>query len=102
MTAAHYDTVIIGAGLSGIGAACHIASEFPHRTMAILERREKMGGTWDLFRYPGIRSDSDMASFGFNFKPWYSDQVLAKGSTSATTSSKPRGSSTWKTRCSSA
>jgi len=48
--------------------------------MAILERREKMGGTWDLFRYPGIRSDSDMASFGFNFKPWYSDQVLAKGS----------------------
>ena len=80
MTAAHYDTVIIGAGLSGIGAACHIASEFPHRTMAILERREKMGGTWDLFRYPGIRSDSDMASFGFNFKPWYSDQVLAKGS----------------------
>ena len=80
MTAPHYDTVIIGAGLSGIGTACHIASEYPERTLAILERREKVGGTWDLFRYPGIRSDSDMASFGFNFKPWYSQQVLAKGS----------------------
>ncbi|MFN2359840.1 MAG: flavin-containing monooxygenase [Marinobacter sp.] len=79
MTAPHYDTVIIGAGLSGIGAACRIATEFPNRTMAILERRERMGGTWDLFRYPGIRSDSDMASFGYEFKPWYSDQVLAKG-----------------------
>ena len=79
MTAPHYDTVIIGAGLSGIGAACRIAAEFPSRTLAILERRERMGGTWDLFRYPGIRSDSDMASYGFDFKPWYSDQVLAKG-----------------------
>ncbi|PAV25488.1 FAD-containing monooxygenase EthA [Tamilnaduibacter salinus] len=79
MTAPHYDTVIIGAGLSGIGTACHIAGEFPRRSLAILERREKMGGTWDLFRYPGIRSDSDMASFGFGFKPWYSNQVLAKG-----------------------
>ena len=79
MTVPHYDTVIIGAGLSGIGAACRIATGFPNRTLAILERRERMGGTWDLFRYPGIRSDSDMASYGFDFKPWYSDQVLAKG-----------------------
>lgn len=79
MTAPHYDTIIIGAGLSGIGAACRIASAFPNRTLAILERRERMGGTWDLFRYPGIRSDSDMASYGFDFKPWYSDQVLARG-----------------------
>ncbi|MQX52461.1 flavin-containing monooxygenase [Alcanivorax sediminis] len=79
MTAQHYDIIIIGAGLSGIGTACHIAREYPGKTMAILERREKVGGTWDLFRYPGIRSDSDMASFGFNFKPWYSDKVLAKG-----------------------
>ncbi|WP_204902963.1 flavin-containing monooxygenase [Microbulbifer mangrovi] len=75
----HYDTIIIGAGLSGIGTACHIAAEHPHKSLAILERRERMGGTWDLFRYPGIRSDSDMASFGFNFKPWYSDKVLAEG-----------------------
>ncbi|MZR62816.1 NAD(P)-binding protein [Alcanivorax sp. DP30] len=79
MEAQHYDIIVIGAGLSGIGTACHIAREYPDKTMAILERREKVGGTWDLFRYPGIRSDSDMASFGFNFKPWYSDKVLAKG-----------------------
>lgn len=79
MTTQHLDLIIIGAGLSGIGSACRIAQEYPEKTLAILERREKMGGTWDLFRYPGIRSDSDMASFGYNFKPWYSDQVLAKG-----------------------
>ena len=79
MTTPHFDLIIIGAGLSGIGSACHIAREYPQKTIAILERREKMGGTWDLFKYPGIRSDSDMASFGYNFKPWYSDQVLAKG-----------------------
>ncbi|WOX04956.1 flavin-containing monooxygenase [Microbulbifer pacificus] len=79
MTAIHNEIIIIGAGLSGIGTACHIAAEYPDKSIAILERREKMGGTWDLFRYPGIRSDSDMASFGFNFKPWYSDKVLAKG-----------------------
>lgn len=79
MSAQHYDIVIIGAGLSGIGTACHIARQFPNKSMAIIERREKVGGTWDLFRYPGIRSDSDMASFGFEFKPWYSEKVLAKG-----------------------
>jgi len=79
MSAKHYDIVIIGAGLSGIGTACHLARRFPNKSMAIIERREKVGGTWDLFRYPGIRSDSDMASFGFDFKPWYSEKVLAKG-----------------------
>ncbi|QSP94692.1 NAD(P)/FAD-dependent oxidoreductase [Marinobacter salinisoli] len=79
MSAEHYDIIIIGAGLSGIGTACRIARQHPGKTLAILERRDRMGGTWDLFRYPGIRSDSDMASFGYNFKPWYSDTVLAKG-----------------------
>ncbi len=79
MTSPHYDIIIIGAGLSGIGTACHIAREFPDKSLAILERRDNLGGTWDLFRYPGIRSDSDMASFGFKFKPWYSNKVLAKG-----------------------
>lgn len=79
MTTPHFDLIIIGAGLSGIGSACRISREYPNKSLAILERRERMGGTWDLFRYPGIRSDSDMASFGYNFKPWYSDKVLAKG-----------------------
>ncbi len=79
MTAQHYDTILIGAGLSGIGTACHIATAYPDRSLAILERRERMGGTWDLFRYPGIRSDSDMASFGFRFRPWHSHKVLARG-----------------------
>lgn len=79
MTTTHYDTIIIGAGLSGIGTACHLMKEHPNRTLAILERRERMGGTWDLYRYPGIRSDSDMTSYGFDFKPWYSDKVLAEG-----------------------
>ncbi|MGB1556610.1 MAG: NAD(P)-binding protein, partial [Oceanococcaceae bacterium] len=68
-------TLIIGAGLSGIGTAVHLAQGHPQRSLAIIERRERLGGTWDLFRYPGIRSDSDMASFGYRFKPWNSDKV---------------------------
>ncbi|MCK7598285.1 NAD(P)/FAD-dependent oxidoreductase [Microbulbifer sp. CAU 1566] len=79
MSAMHNEIIIIGAGLSGIGTACHVAAAYPDKSICILERRENMGGTWDLFRYPGIRSDSDMASFGFDFNPWYSDKVLAKG-----------------------
>ena len=66
----NFDVLIIGAGLSGIGAACHLAMECPGKRVAILERRNAIGGTWDLFRYPGIRSDSDMFSFGFKFRPW--------------------------------
>lgn len=75
----HFDTLIIGAGLSGIGTAVRLMSEHPQRSLAIIERRDRMGGTWDLFRYPGIRSDSDMASFGYGFKPWNADKVLADG-----------------------
>ena len=70
MTAPHFDVLIIGAGLSGIGTACQMAAEFPNKTIAVLERRERLGGTWDLFRYPGIRSDSDMFTFGYKFRPW--------------------------------
>ncbi len=79
MTTQHQDVLIIGAGLSGIGAACHLKRKCPDKSIAILERRHAMGGTWDLFRYPGIRSDSDMYTFGFNFKPWLSPRVLADG-----------------------
>lgn len=75
----HYDVVIIGAGLSGIGMACQLLNRCPNKKFAILERRQSLGGTWDLFRYPGIRSDSDVISFGFQFNPWNSDKVLASG-----------------------
>ena len=75
----HFDVLIIGAGVSGIGVACHLARECPNKTFAILERRKAIGGTWDLFRYPGIRSDSDMMTFGFGFRPWTAVQTLADG-----------------------
>lgn len=70
MTTEYVDVLIVGAGLSGIGAACHLTEKCPGKSYTILEAREAMGGTWDLFRYPGIRSDSDMHTLGYNFKPW--------------------------------
>ena len=76
----HVDVLIIGAGLSGIGAACRLRTEHPQRSIAVLEGREASGGTWDLFRYPGIRSDSDMFTFGFKWRPWPGDTALADGS----------------------
>jgi cation diffusion facilitator CzcD-associated flavoprotein CzcO len=79
MSDAHYDILIIGAGLSGVGMACQIAKEFPEKRMALLERRERIGGTWDLFRYPGIRSDTDMCSYSYDFRPWKKLNVLAEG-----------------------
>ena len=74
-----YDTLIIGAGLSGIGAACRFKTAFPNDSLAIIETRDAIGGTWDLFRYPGIRSDSDMLTLGFEFRPWVGDKFLADG-----------------------
>ena len=79
MTAEYLDVVIIGAGLSGIGAAYHLGQQCPGKRYALLESREAMGGTWDLFRYPGIRSDSDMYTLGYNFKPWSDPQAIADG-----------------------
>ena len=74
-----YDVLIIGAGLSGIGAARHLHSKCPEHNFAILEARESMGGTWDLFKYPGIRSDSDMFTLGYSFKPWNDQKAIADG-----------------------
>ena len=73
------DILIVGAGISGIGLAAHLSKHCPQRSFEIIERRESIGGTWDLFKYPGIRSDSDMSTFGFNFKPWQKTSVLADG-----------------------
>jgi cation diffusion facilitator CzcD-associated flavoprotein CzcO len=75
----HVDVLIVGAGLSGIGAACHLRRLHPQRSFAILEARERMGGTWDLFRYPGVRSDSDMFTLGYRFRPWQDAQAIAPG-----------------------
>ena len=75
----HVDVLIVGAGISGIAAACHLQMESPDRTYLILEGRADIGGTWDLFRYPGVRSDSDMHTLGFNFKPWTAEQSIADG-----------------------
>jgi monooxygenase len=75
----HFDVLIIGAGLSGIGAACHFVRKRPGTTFAILEARNAIGGTWDLFRYPGIRSDSDMSTFGYAFRPWDDSTSIADG-----------------------
>ncbi|MFI5779046.1 flavin-containing monooxygenase [Nocardia sp. NPDC051570] len=79
MSENHFDVLIIGAGVSGVGAACHLTRELPELSYAILERRDRIGGTWDLFKYPGIRSDSDMYTFGYHFRPWRGTQVLADG-----------------------
>jgi monooxygenase len=75
----HFDVLIVGAGLSGIGAAWHLRDKCPGKTFAILEGRDAIGGTWDLFRYPGIRSDSDMYTLGYNFKPWTEPKIIADG-----------------------
>src|SRR5512146_3483097 len=73
------DVLIVGAGVSGIGAACHLSRELPQKSYAILEARDRIGGTWDLFRYPGVRSDSDIFTLGFPFRPWRTDQAIVGG-----------------------
>ncbi|HEY5335909.1 MAG TPA: NAD(P)/FAD-dependent oxidoreductase, partial [Mycobacteriales bacterium] len=78
-TTDHVDVLIVGAGLSGIGAAHTISTQFPQRSYAILEARDAIGGTWDLFRYPGVRSDSDMHTLGYRFRPWEAARAIADG-----------------------
>ena len=75
----HLDVIVVGAGISGISATVHLTRAFPQKKITMLERRENIGGTWDLFKYPGIRSDSDMHTLGFSFKPWNSEKSIADG-----------------------
>ncbi|MEM8904038.1 MAG: NAD(P)/FAD-dependent oxidoreductase [Actinomycetota bacterium] len=75
----HVDVLIVGAGISGIGAAYHLQQQCPDRSYTILEGRDRIGGTWDLFRYPGVRSDSDMHTLGYSFKPWTHEKSIADG-----------------------
>ena len=75
----HFDVLIVGAGLSGIDAAYHLQTKCPKKTFTILESRNALGGTWDLFRYPGVRSDSDMYTLGFGFRPWRDKKSIAGG-----------------------
>jgi monooxygenase len=80
-TVEHVDVVVVGAGLSGVGAAYRLQTECPGRSVAVLEARGDLGGTWDLFRYPGVRSDSDMFTLGYQFKPWRAEKSIADGPT---------------------
>jgi cation diffusion facilitator CzcD-associated flavoprotein CzcO len=79
MTVERVDVLVVGAGLSGIAAGYHLRTKCPDKTLAILEARDAIGGTWDLFRYPGIRSDSDMYTLGYSFRPWRGDKAIADG-----------------------
>src|ERR1044071_133529 len=79
MSADHVDVLIVGAGLSGVGAAHHLQERCPGKSYAILESRAAIGGTWDLFRYPGIRSDSDMFTMSYAFRPWNTAKAIADG-----------------------
>jgi monooxygenase len=79
MSNGHFDLLIVGAGLSGIGAGYHLQTDCPNKSYAILEARESIGGTWDLFRYPGVRSDSDMYTLGYSFRPWEEAKAIADG-----------------------
>ena len=73
----HVDVLIVGAGISGIGLGHYLTTMLPGHTFAMVDSREAIGGTWDLFRYPGIRSDSDLHTFGYEFKPWTSENAIA-------------------------
>ena len=73
------DVIVVGAGISGIGAGYHLQRDCPDRSYVILEGRDRLGGTWDLFRYPGVRSDSDMHTLGYSFKPWTEAKAIADG-----------------------
>ena len=75
------DVLVIGAGLAGIGSACQLRRNMPQLSLVILEARQVSGGTWDLFRYPGIRSEIDMYTYSYGFKPWTAESAIADGDT---------------------
>ena len=75
----HFNVIVIGAGISGIGAGYYLKKNCPNKSFCIIEGRENIGGTWDLFKYPGIRSDSDMFTLGYAFKPWKEQKTIANG-----------------------
>ena len=79
MSTEHVDVLIVGAGLSGIGTAYYLQTCCRHKRYVILEGRKAIGGTWDLFRYPGVRSDSDMYTLGYSFHPWQGNKAIADG-----------------------
>ena len=79
MTTEHFDIVIVGSGLSGVDAAYHLQTSCPGKSFVVLESRDAIGGTWDLFRYPGIRSDSDMFTMGYSFRPWTGAKAISPG-----------------------
>src|SRR5918997_5585299 len=79
MSTEHVDVLIVGAGLSGISAACHLQAARPQTSYAILESRAAIGGTWDLFTYPGVRSDSDMFTLSYSFRPWEESRAIVDG-----------------------
>src|ERR1700686_2200601 len=79
MALEHFDVLIMGAGLSGVDAAYHLQKFCPSKSYVILDQRERIGGTWDLFRYPGVRSDSDMLTMGYSFRPWTSPEMISPG-----------------------
>jgi len=79
LTTPHFDVIVVGAGISGVSAGWHLQARCPGKSYVILEARERLGGTWDLFRYPGIRSDSDMYTLGYSFRPWRGARAIADG-----------------------
>src|SRR3954468_8424391 len=79
MASEHVDVLIVGAGISGVGAGCRLQQRAPHKSFAILEARGALGGTWDLFRFPGIRSDSDMFTLSYPFRPWTTARAIPDG-----------------------
>src|SRR6516225_1204946 len=99
MSREHVDVLIVGAGLSGIGAGCHLQARCPDKSYTILEARDAIGGTWDLFRYPGIRSDSDMYTLGYSFRPWEDAKAIADGRSRRSAPTRTRPSCSRATSC---